>query len=250
MSDRGIRVVSATTVLLLAVFTAGPVRAVKNCRAKAEKKDGVILVKADAITGNVRWGEAEGQEANPFDNEENCVASGHASNCQLGAPGSAEQITPPKLCRIYLADDGPDACSAYIKGCTPGEREPMPGPQGPPGPEGPAGPEGPQGTAGQDGPPGPEGPPGPPGPAASIQYVTCTGPSNSGGGASSSCTATCPANHIVIGGDCSNQTTTPQFVQSLIADPGTNTQWSCTVKNQNATGTAIEAHGTAICLLQ
>jgi hypothetical protein len=37
-------------------------------------------------------------------------------------------------------------------------------------------------------------------------------------------------------------------VQSFIADPGTNTQWTCTVKNQNATSTAIQALGTAICL--
>ena len=73
---------------------------------------------------------------------------------------------------------------------------------------------------------------------------------NTGGGASSSCTATCPANTKITGGTCSNQTSTPQFVQAAIADPGTNTQWLCTVKNQNATSTAIQALGTAICLDQ
>jgi hypothetical protein len=55
---------------------------------------------------------------------------------------------------------------------------------------------------------------------------------------------------VIVGGTCSNQTTTPQFVQAAIADPGTNTMWSCLVKNQNATSTAIQALGTAICLQQ
>jgi hypothetical protein len=41
---------------------------------------------------------------------------------------------------------------------------------------------------------------------------------------------------------------TLQFTQGLIADPGTNLQWSCTVKNQNAVSTAITAQGTAICM--
>ena len=75
-----------------------------------------------------------------------------------------------------------------------------------------------------------------------------SGPSNSGAGASSSCTATCPGGYKIAGGVCANQTATPQFVQSSIADPGTDTQWSCTVKNQNATSTAIQALGTAICV--
>jgi hypothetical protein len=53
---------------------------------------------------------------------------------------------------------------------------------------------------------------------------------------------------IILGGTCANQTATPQFVQASIADPGTNTQWSCTVKNQNATATSIEARATVICM--
>jgi hypothetical protein len=54
----------------------------------------------------------------------------------------------------------------------------------------------------------------------------------------------------IVGGTCSNGTSTPQFVQALIANPPTNTDWSCTVKNQNATSTAITAQGTVICLPQ
>lgn len=53
-----------------------------------------------------------------------------------------------------------------------------------------------------------------------------------------------------MGGACSNNTAVPQFVQAFISNPGTDTDWSCTVKNQNATTTAISALGTAICLAQ
>jgi hypothetical protein len=81
-----------------------------------------------------------------------------------------------------------------------------------------------------------------------LSYVTCLGPSNSGGGASSSCTATCPAGTKISGGTCT--AATPQFVQAFIANPGVDTEWSCTVKNQNAVSTAIQAAGTAICLEQ
>jgi hypothetical protein len=252
---------------------ARPAAAVSGCKAKVFKKDGAILVKADGITGAVRWGGAPGQEVNSFANEATCVAAGAARNCQLGGPGTPEQIMPPELCRIYLADDGVDTCSAYIKGCTPGARDDeagpsgptgppgsdgnpgAPGPTGPPGTDGVSGPPGPTGPAGgpsgppgPSGAPGPSGPTGPPGAGASVVHVTCAGPTNTGGGASSSCTATCPTGYVIVGGTCANQTSTPQFVQSFIADPPTNTQWSCTVKNQNATSTAIQALGTAICL--
>jgi hypothetical protein len=245
---------------LLSLVVAGvpaPGHAVSSCTAKLFKKDGTIRVSARGITGALTWGDAAGSETNPFFNPA-CIVAGTATKCELGGPDTPERITPPSLCTIFLADDGPDDCAAYIKGCTPGLRDAtgLEGPPGPEGPAGPPGPPGPPGADGQDGAPGPAGadgapgPEGPPGPTLLLQYVTCEGPTNTGGGASSSCTATCPANTKIAGGACANQTTTPQFVQSFIADPGTNTQWSCTVKNQNATSTAIQALGTAICLDQ
>jgi hypothetical protein len=80
-----------------------------------------------------------------------------------------------------------------------------------------------------------------------IAYVSCTGPSNTGAGASSSCTASCPAAHKLVGGTCTSAT--PQFVQAA-ACTGANTDWCCTVKNQNAVSAAIQAQGVAICLPQ
>jgi len=81
-----------------------------------------------------------------------------------------------------------------------------------------------------------------------VVYATCTGPTNTGGGASSSCTASCPAGHKVVGGTC--VASTPQFSQAFICNPGADTDWCCTVKNQNAVTTAIAAQAMAICLPQ
>jgi len=260
--------VSAILILVIA-FSPAASHAVTGCKAKVNKRDGVINVSGVGVTGTLLWGEAAGQETNAFANAASCVSAGVAKNCQLGAGGSAAQITPPQLCTVYLADDT-TSCSAFIKGCTPGLRDATglqgpPGPPGPPGTDGAPGQQGPPGAPGADGqpgqpgadgqpgppgPPGADGAPGPPGPIPQITYVTCTGPSNSGAGASSACTASCPSGTMIVGGTCSNNTSTPQFVQAFIANPPTNTDWSCTVKNQNATSTAISAQGTAICLQQ
>ncbi len=286
---------AVAAALLVGAVSASPSHGVDTCKAKLFKKDGTIRVSAGGVSGTLLWGDAAGDEINAFDNIATCVVSGSANNCVFGAPGSAERITPPKLCTVYLADGSANGCAAYIKGCTPGEREPTgiqgpAGPTGPAGPAGPAGPQGPtgptggtgpmgpqgpqgpqgatgpqgvigptgpqgptgatgpQGPAGPQGPVGPTGPQGPSGPAPVLTYVTCTGPSNTGAGASSSCTATCPSNYNITGGTCSNQTATPQFVQAAISDAPINMTWSCLVKNQNATSTAIQALGTAICL--
>lgn len=253
----------AAALALLAFEIAAPraAWAVTKCTAMARAKDGVILVTATGVSGTLLWGTAVGMETNNFANEATCVGNGKAKNCTLGAAGSAEETTPPQLCTVFLAD-GAGSCATHVRGCTPGVRDAtgIVGPQGPQGPQGPSGPtgaSGPQGIQGVAGPSGPQGPSGPTGatgpqgpagPSPSVTYGTCTGPSNSGAGASSSCTATCGVGATLIGGVCANNTATPQFAQGLIADPGTNTMWSCTVKNQNAAATAIAALGTAICL--
>jgi hypothetical protein len=81
-----------------------------------------------------------------------------------------------------------------------------------------------------------------------LAYVSCTGPTATGGGASSSCTASCPAGHKIAGGTCF--ASTPQFAQAYVCNPGVDTEWCCTVKNQNAVSTAIAAQATAICMPQ
>jgi hypothetical protein len=198
-------------VLVLAPLDAD---AVTTCRARIARGDGVIRVSAWGVTGSLRWGGAAGQETNPFFNSCVDVASGRAVDCRLGAPGSAEEITPPELCRVHLADDGPAACSAYIKGCTPGARSVTAAPP-------------------------------------ALHYETCTGSVAAGGGAQSSCAATCPPGHKVSGGTCHSPISSQlPFVQAVVCDPGADTQWCCTVRNQNAVSANVQAEGTAICLPQ
>lgn len=203
------------TTVVLAVLLSAPSHALDNCRASVRATDGVILVSATRVTGPLEWGAADGAETNTFANAATCLKGLAALGCQLGAPGTPEQITPPQLCRVFLSD-GVARCSAHIRGCTPGLRAAVAGPQ--------------------------------------ISYVTCTGSTGTGGGASSSCAATCPANTKIVSGVCANISNpqVPQFTQGLISDPGTNTTWSCTVRNQNQLGSpgTIAAQGTAICLPQ
>ena len=245
----------APRLLVLATLLAtSSAWAVDVCKVKVGKRDGVIQAFARGVTGTLRWGDSAATATNAFVNGATCIVGSVASACQLGAPGTPGQITPPELCRLHLADDGANACVAYIKYCTPGVRTPEPGPPGPPGPPGDAGPPGadgapgPPGSDGADGAPGADGPPGPPGPVPLLTYVTCTGPSNSGGGASSSCSASCPVGSKIAGGTC--MAATPQFTQGSICNPGVDTDWCCTVKNQNAVTAVIAAMGTAICLQQ
>jgi hypothetical protein len=214
--------------LALIAGSAVPSLALTACKATVHKPTGVIRVNASDVSGVLMWGEAAGMETNAFTNAGTCLDGTKARKCEIGAPGTPEQVTPPQLCRIYLAD-GLETCSALVLGCTPGVREAVPGP---------------------DGPEGPEGPEGPAGPPFAVSYETCTGTSASGMGASSACTATCPMGSKIISGVCANNTATPQFVNGLISDPGTNTIWSCTVKNQNSASGAIAALGTAICAPQ
>lgn len=236
---------------LAAVGMPGAGQAVTKCKVKVDKRDGTILVSASGVSGTLLWGDSAGFETNAFANAGTCVSGDTAKDCQLGAPGSDEQITPPSLCTLFLAD-GSGTCAAYIKGCTPGAREP--GAQGPAGPQGPQGPAGPQGDPGPAGPAGATGATGPQGPTGSppvLTYTTCTGTQSSGGNATSTCTATCPANTIISGGTCANADGNPVFVQAFISDPGTNTIWSCTIKNANATSSPVlTAAGTAICINQ
>jgi hypothetical protein len=108
------------------------------------------------------------------------------------------------------------------------------GPQGEQGHDGPVGPEGPQGEQGPDGPEGPEGPQGekgPQGPAGTIgEVVVATNQANwSGGQQTQSMTATCPTDHVVVGGGFS-------------VDSG-NASWTVTDSRPDGNGWKVVASG-------
>jgi hypothetical protein len=103
-------------------LAAGAAEAAEKCKVKVNKKTGMILVNAASVGANPRWGSRAGEEIQAFANEATCVAAGKASGCALGAPGTAESITPPDLCTLHVADDIA-SCSAHVPGCTPGVRD-------------------------------------------------------------------------------------------------------------------------------
>jgi microcystin-dependent protein len=115
-------VAPALTLFMGLVLMSAGSEAVENCKVKVSRTDGTLQVSATNVATNPRWGAAAGQETNMFSNEGTCVVAGTASKCELAAPGNPQRITPPDLCTLSLADDGPTDCSAYIRGCTPGVR--------------------------------------------------------------------------------------------------------------------------------
>lgn len=111
-------------VLLIAVvlaWTANTAEAVTSCKGKIDKKDGTILVSANGVTTNLKWGATSDAVVNTFINEGTCVADGRAKKCTFDTPGTELAKTPPALCTVFLEDDQ-GTCSAHLSGCTPGYR--------------------------------------------------------------------------------------------------------------------------------
>ncbi|MFN2428237.1 MAG: collagen-like protein [Candidatus Binatia bacterium] len=111
---------AVTAATACAVLFAAPAQAIDKCKVKISKT-GVIDVAASGVTGILRWGSEAGAESNTFFNAGTCVADGKAKACQFADPLTLAAKTPPQGCTIYLDDDGA-ACSAWIRGCTPGAR--------------------------------------------------------------------------------------------------------------------------------
>jgi len=114
-------VTAATAATVIAVLSAGGASAMDGCKVSVDKT-GVILVDASGVSGVLKWGEEEGSESNAFYNIATCVADTKAKKCQIADPATLASKTPPAGCTLYLDDDG-TACSAWIRGCTPGPRE-------------------------------------------------------------------------------------------------------------------------------
>jgi hypothetical protein len=93
----------------------------ETCKAKVDKKTGLISVSAkDVNAGTLLWGHASGAETNLFF-DPGCVSGTTAKNCVLADPTSLAARTPPDACTIYVTDSN-GSCSAWIPGCTPGIR--------------------------------------------------------------------------------------------------------------------------------
>jgi hypothetical protein len=108
---------------LFLAAAAPAAHALESCKVKVDKKTGAIQVSAKNVLSVLRWGNSLANASNIFANEDTCVADHQAKKCELGDPGTPEQIVPPELCRVFIKDiGGGQSCSAYIRGCTPGAR--------------------------------------------------------------------------------------------------------------------------------
>ncbi|MDH3684705.1 MAG: hypothetical protein OEP95_00685 [Myxococcales bacterium] len=112
----------ALGLLAAATTAAAPSLALDRCKARIDTDDGTVQVSAKDVSGELRWGISPDRELRNFWDETSCVDGDRAKRCTLDAPDTLERITPPASCRIHLADAN-DACTAWVRGCTPGVRE-------------------------------------------------------------------------------------------------------------------------------
>lgn len=103
-------------LLALVLGSPRPAEALGRCRAKM-LADGTIVVSASDVQGTPRWGLRHGQAATAFDNAATCVSGGKAAGCTLAPQGDPARTALPTSCALVLADDGSNACSAWIRGC-------------------------------------------------------------------------------------------------------------------------------------
>ena len=108
------------------LLAASPASAITKCKAKV-LTDGTIGISGRDIVGTPVWGIRYGEETSAFDNAATCVADGRAKNCALAAVGMPERTEPPASCTIFVADDGSESCSAWVKRCY-ASSEPLPCP--------------------------------------------------------------------------------------------------------------------------
>lgn len=109
------------SILALILVSSGTANAAGKCKVKIDK-DGTLVVSAKDIVGTPQWGTTEGEETSDFVDPGGCLTGDKVKKCLIAAPGSLAAKTPPEECTIYVADDGLDSCSTWIKGCTPGVR--------------------------------------------------------------------------------------------------------------------------------
>lgn len=104
----------------LTLPSARGTEAAERCSVKVDRGDGTIRVGAARVSGTLRWGTTLGQETAPVHEAAACTTpAGRAARCALGPVGSPERTTVPDGCTVFLADDGPSRCAAYVKGCRP-----------------------------------------------------------------------------------------------------------------------------------
>lgn len=100
--------------------------AISHCKAK-QLADSAIAISARDIVGTPRWGLRYDDETTPLFDTGTCIDSGKARDCTLADVGMPERTELPPSCTIFLADDGGERCSVWVKRCY-ASSEPLPCP--------------------------------------------------------------------------------------------------------------------------
>jgi hypothetical protein len=109
------------TILALLAGGASPAVAASNCKAKLDKRSGLVLVSA-TVGNDPLWGQIEGAETRQFPTLNDCLSGGKLKRCPIQQSESVFEVAPPATCRVYVSDDTGEGCGAIIPGCTMGIR--------------------------------------------------------------------------------------------------------------------------------
>lgn len=123
MNDVIHRLAGLAAAAMATLLFAQTADAIQACKAKVNKKNGNIELRAKGVTGTALWGPSPASVSRSLVDPGTCIRGDKLVKCLLGASESIDAIAPPDECRIHLADDGMNTCSAYVKGCTPRKRE-------------------------------------------------------------------------------------------------------------------------------
>ncbi len=109
-------IVLAISVVL--AFTATPAEAIQSCKAKVNRKTGVITASASQVGATPHWGAEPNTIDAEFFNESTCFAKGKLSGCTLADPATPAARLTPSLCVIFIEDaSGQLPCAAIVEGC-------------------------------------------------------------------------------------------------------------------------------------
>ncbi len=121
-----IGLVTVTYAGVAVLLWASPAVAADNCKAKVDKKSGLIEISASNVDANPVWGAVATAIETPFHDAVSCATGGKLKKCHLADPDTQAAKTPPAGCTVFVSDDSVQTCAVFIRGCTPQPRETAP----------------------------------------------------------------------------------------------------------------------------
>jgi hypothetical protein len=114
---------TATLVAIALLGAAGDSFAVGSCKAKVDKKTGVVRMSATNVVGAYAWRDSASEDLLSFYGPGCTVAGDSIVGCPLADPATTLGKVPPPSCEVCIEDDSANGCCARLKNCTPGTRD-------------------------------------------------------------------------------------------------------------------------------